>query len=414
MDERTQKIMASRAKTAARRATQELRVRELKIATSSLNKTKLEKLNLIFLEAKWLRNSIVAEGVFDYKLSQHGIHVRLPDGTIEARQLTVLPAHVKQTIQLGLQANVKALASVKKAGRIAGAIRFTDRVNSLEFPTGDVKVSGKKAFIPKIGWVRVSGTQQLGNEIANARLVRRASGYYLLVASLSPKSEAAEPDLEPIGLDFGIKTHITTSDNREWNLTVEEPERLKRLQRKLSRQVKGSNNYEKTRRLIQLSYERLNHRKDEAASQFVASLKRHSLIALQDENLRGWKTQKRRGYSRAIQYSAMGRVKAKLQRLPQTVVVDRFAPTTQLCPECGSLNKMPLSERIYKCDCGYSEQRDVHAAQNVLMLAQLGSHPKSSPRGPGVVPVEGRTSAASSASGKSTTVKQEMVFAVSS
>lgn len=408
MDERTQKIMASRAKTAARRATQELRVRELKLVASSLSKSKLEKLDRMFLEAKWLRNSIVAEGVFDYKLSQHGVHVKLIDGTIEARQLTVLPAHVKQTIQLGLQANVKALASARKAGRIAGAIRFTDRVSSLEFPTGDVKILGSKAQIPRIGWVRVNGTSQLGEEIANARLVRRASGYYLLVASLSPKSEATEPDLEPIGLDFGIKTHITTSDAREWNLVVEEPERLKRLQRKLSRQVKGSNNYERTRRLIQLSYEKLNHRKDEAANQLVASLKRHSLVVLQDENLRGWKTQKRRGYGRVIHRSAMGRVKAKLQRLPQTVVVDRFAPTTQLCPECGSLNRMSLLDRLYKCDCGYSEHRDIHAAHNMLLFAQL------SPEELGIAPVEGRVPTASSTSSKLIPTKQEMTTSVAS
>lgn len=118
-------MLASKAATAARRATQDLRVRELKLVESSLSKVKLEKLDRMFLEAKWLRNSIVAEGIFDYKLSQHGVHVKLPDGTMEARQLTVLPAHVKQTIQLGLQANVKALASAKKAGSIAGAIRFT-------------------------------------------------------------------------------------------------------------------------------------------------------------------------------------------------------------------------------------------------------------------------------------------------
>ena len=383
----TEKMLASRQATAARRAQQILRVRELKI--TRLSKTQLEKLDRMFLEAKWLRNSIVARGVFDYKLSVDAVHVKLPSGELEPRMLTILPAHVKQTIQSNLQANVKALANAKRAGRIAGAIRFTDRVNSLEFKTGDVKIEGKRALIPKLGRVRVAGTNQLGDEIANVRLVRRASGYYLLVASLSAKPEVEKlPEGEPIGLDFGIKTHITMSDGREWNLAVEEPERLRRLQRKLRRQVKGSNNYEKTLSQLNRCYERLSHLKDEAANQFVASLKDHSLVAFQDENLRGWKAQ--RGYGKVVHHSAMGRVKTRLRRLPQAVMVDRFAPTTQYCPKCSSLNKLPLEKRQYECECGYSEQRDLHAAQNMLRLAPIYGTPAER----GEAPVERKASAA--------------------
>lgn len=383
----TEKMLASKAATAARRAQQILRVRELKI--TRLSKTQLEKLDRMFLEAKWLRNSIVARGVFDYKLSVDGVHVKLPSGQLEARQLTILPAHVKQTIQSALQANVKSLASAKKAGRIAGSIRFTDRVNSLEFKTGDVKIEDNQVFIPKLGRVRVAGLDQLGDEIANARLVRRASGYYLLVASLTAKPEVEElPGDEPIGLDFGIKTHVTVSDGREWNLKVEEPERLRRLQRKLQRQVKGSNNYEKTLSQLNRCYDRLNHLKDEAASQLVASLKSHSLVVFQDENLRGWKAQ--RGYGRVVHHSAMGRVKARLRRLPQAVMLDRYAPTTQYCPKCSSLNKLPLSERQYECECGYSEKRDLHAARNMLHLAPIYGTPAER----GSAPVERKASAA--------------------
>ena len=408
MEPGIEKMLAAKAATAARRATQDLRVRELKI--TRLTPTQSERLDRMFLEAKWLRNSIIAEGIFDYKLSQHGVHVKLPNGQLETRQLTILPAHVKQTIQQTLQANVKSLASAKKAGRLAGAIRFTDRVNSLEFKTGDVKIESSRAFIPKLGRVRVAGARQLGEEIANVRLVRRATGYYLLVASLTAKPEIQElPEGEPIGLDFGIKTHITTSEGTEWNLSIREPERLKRLQRKLQRQVKGSKNRDKTLAQLNRSYERLSNLKEEAANQFVASLKNRSLVALQDENLRGWKA--RRGYGRVIQHSAMGRVKSKLRRLPQAVLVERFAPTTQLCPECGSLNKLPLSQRVYSCECGYSMPRDLHAARNVLRMAQLSIF---TPGEPGKAPAEGKVSTSregnTSREASHASVKQETVL----
>lgn len=43
-------------------------------------------------------------------------------------------------------------------------------------------------------------------------------------------------------------------------------------------------------------------------------------------------------------------------------MVDKYFPSTQLCPKCGCKNKHGLSERTYVCGCGYSEDRDVKSA----------------------------------------------------
>ena len=47
-------------------------------------------------------------------------------------------------------------------------------------------------------------------------------------------------------------------------------------------------------------------------------------------------------------------------------MVDKFFPSTKLCPECGTINNPSLSDRIYNCDCGYCLDRDVHSARNIL------------------------------------------------
>lgn len=359
-----EKQKASRDATRARRKTQTLKVHELKI--SRLSKTQTDRITRMFLEAKWLRNTIVATGILEYTPS-NTVQVKLPDGTVEDRTLNVLPAHVKQTVLQTLKSNVQTLATLKRKGKRVGAIKYSSRVNSLEFKTGDIRIEGCKAHIPKLGWVRVRGAKQLGDEIANVRLVRKASGYYLLVASATKKKEPMiGPKREPIGLDFGIKTHVTTSDGRGWSLVVKEPESLKRLQRKLSRQTKHSNNYYKTLDRLNRSYERLSNKKSEAANKFVAQLKKHETIVFQDENLSGW--QQTKGFGRTIQHSALGRVKAKLKLLDNAVMLDRFLPTTQYCSECGSLNKLSLSTRVYSCGCGYHAPRDVHAARNMLFF----------------------------------------------
>ena len=89
---------------------------------------------------------------------------------------------------------------------------------------------------------------------------------------------------------------------------------------------------------------------------------------MQDENLTGW----HKGlFGKQVQHSFMGRVKAKLIALPQTVVLDQWIPTTKLCPKCGSiLNTITLEDRIYVCPCGYSEDRDIHAANNMITIAK--------------------------------------------
>lgn len=67
----------------------------------------------------------------------------------------------------------------------------------------------------------------------------------------------------------------------------------------------------------------------------------------------------------------MGVIKQKLKALPQTVVLDRFIPTTKWCPSCHSKQKMPLDKREYVCSCGYHEDRDVHSAKNMLVIKNL-------------------------------------------
>lgn len=86
-----------------------------------------------------------------------------------------------------------------------------------------------------------------------------------------------------IGLDFGIKTNITTSEGEKLDVSVGESDRLKRLQRQMSRRVKGSNNRRKTIGLIQREYQKLSNRKQDIANKLVHRLKAYETIVIQDE-----------------------------------------------------------------------------------------------------------------------------------
>ena len=75
-------------------------------------------------------------------------------------------------------------------------------------------------------------------------------------------------------------------------------------------------------------------------------------------------------FGKQIQSSYLGRVKAKLVSLEndKSFKISKWSPTTKFCPNCGCLNKIGLDERTYHCDCGYSFDRDIHAAKNVKLF----------------------------------------------
>ena len=83
-----------------------------------------------------------------------------------------------------------------------------------------------------------------------------------------------------IGLDFGIKTNITTSEGEKLDISIEESERLKKLQKQLFRRIKGSNNRNKTIKKIQREYQKISQRKQDKANKIVSKLKQYETIVI--------------------------------------------------------------------------------------------------------------------------------------
>lgn len=133
--------------------------------------------------------------------------------------------------------------------------------------------------------VKTGNQLQIADELANANLIKKPDGYYLKVTCFINKEnlEKTKTNGKDIGLDFGAKTSITTSEGEKLDLTVEESDRLKKLQREIFRRKKGSNNRNKTIKLIQREYQKLSNKKEDKANKVVHELKQYSCIVMQDE-----------------------------------------------------------------------------------------------------------------------------------
>jgi putative transposase len=377
--EKNSKIKASLLETKERRKSQTCRVFKVKIQESSLTKQQKEQLKMIFVEAKWLINDILSwsekeeNKPWNYKL-QKTVQVK-KDDKFETRALAFLSVAEQQAVLAEIISNIKTLSSLKKKGSKVGRLKFRSEVKAVNLKQAGAThkiLSPKRIKVQGVaGKLIVNGLKQFYNseyELANAKLLNTPNGYYVAF-TLFVKKESKNIDFLPeIGIDMGCETSITVSDGTKINAQVEETVRLKKLQRKLSRQTKqfskNTNNSLKTCVLIRKEYQNISSQKDDLANKIVAELLKHSAVYMQDENLKGWQ---KGGHGKKIQHSVLGRVKMKLVNHPRVCVLDRWVPTSKGC-ECGNFHKeLKISDRTFVCPyCNHTEDRDIHAAKNMV------------------------------------------------
>jgi putative transposase len=149
--------------------------------------------------------------------------------------------------------------------------------------------------------------------------------------------------------------------------------RLRVLQRKATRQVKGSRRQQETyRKIARLHEHTANQRRDYLHKVARRLVNGYSFVALEELPLAFMN--KNRRLSRASYDVALGELRALLQYKAEEagteVVAVNPANTSQRCSGCGELVQKDLSVRVHSCPlCGLVLDRDVNAARNILVLA---------------------------------------------
>ena len=224
-----------------------------------------------------------------------------------------------------------------------------------------------------------SRLQKYNNNIRSATLSKTKSGKYFLsiiVEMEDAELKKFEHTNKQVGIDLGVKDFVITSDgdvfeNKHFLKNAEK--KMKRLQRKLSRKVKGSNNREKQRVKIAKLFERMTNKK-EAYIHYVANelLKFYDTIFMEDLNVQG--LLRNHSLSKAIQEVGFYQFKEILTNKAlandkKVISVDRFYPSSKTCSVCGyKKHDLTLNDRYWVCpNCGTKHNRDINAAMNILL-----------------------------------------------
>ncbi len=284
-------------------------------------------------------------------------------------------------------------ARLQKHGKLHGKLGYPRRKNRKRGLggcrlTGSLVILPGAVQLPRLGRLRLKerGYLPADTKILSATVSEQAGHWYV---SLLVEHEHVVPENTGpvVGVDLGLKRLATLSDGH-----VEENPRhlqrrlqkIKRLQRAVSRKVKGSQNRKKAARRLGTHYRHVANQRANTVHQFTSRLaKTKSVVVLEDLNVAGMLKNHR--LALAISDVGWGAFRRQLTYKAawygcRVVVADRWEPSSKTCSGCGWVDgDLTLAERPFRCenparpDCGLVLDRDLNAALTLAQLADSSS-----------------------------------------
>lgn len=290
--------------------------------------------------------------------------------TLAKKTIPFLKSGNAQAMQQTLRKLDRAFNDMKSQKK--GFPRYKKKLRSFNL-LGKISVDGKYITTPLLKSIKFRKSRDIpgGFKIKQVQIIKKASGYYAnLMLEMDVNIPMPVPHGHAIGIDAGIQSMISTSDG----YILPRPKfldkalrKLKLLQRRLKKKTIGSNNWKKLQVKIALVHERIaNKRKDfhfKLAHRLCDSV---GMIFVEDIDYKSWS----RGlFSKQSLDMGIGQFFSILQYVCSKTDT-YFAKvnknyTSQICPNCGChTGKKSLDVRQHNCpECGYTEDRDVAAAQ---------------------------------------------------
>ena len=254
----------------------------------------------------------------------------------------------------------------------------------------DCRCERHRINIPSLGWVRIKEkgyipTTKDGYVIKSGTVSMKADRYYVSVLVEILNNKIANNSNAGIGIDLGLKDFAIVSNGKTYK-NINKSARLKKLEKQLIREQRSlsrknenlkkgeptqKTNIQKQRLKVQKLHHRIDNIRTDYINKTIAEIvkTKPSYITIEDLNVSGM--MKNRNLSKAVAsqkfYEFRMKLKAKCAEYGiELRVVDRWYPSSKICHCCGCIKKdLKLSDRIYRCVCGYTEDRDFNAALNL-------------------------------------------------
>lgn len=330
--------------------------------------------------ARFVYNRMLADKIAHYKKTGEMLYNTPAQYKVEFPFLREADSMALCNAQMQLQTAYKNFFRDKSIGfpkfrskKVSRKAYTTNCIN------GNISVVGNFLKLPKMGLVRVKFHRQIPecHKIKSVTFSQDPSGKYYI--SILTEYEANIPERildtgKALGLDYSSPHFYVDSQGVEADMPHfyrQAEQRLAREQRKLSKMVKGSANYQKQRRRVALAHEKVrNQRKDWQHKRSRELADKWDIICVEGINYKGMSGSLRLG--KATQDNGFGQFRTFLsyklaEQGKKLVTIDKWFPSSKLCRHCGYINdSLTLSDRVWVCpSCGETILRDENAAINI-------------------------------------------------
>lgn len=303
----------------------------------------------------------------------------------EDKYLLAVHSQVLQDVNLRLDKAYQAFF-----GGISKYPKFRRRgkYNSFSYPQHDIgfKLSGNFLKLGKIGNVRIRLHRQIAGRLKRATIIKEIDQWFVALSVEVEQQLAAKKPEGSIGVDVGITNLVALSSGE----TIPNPkflkisvEKIKRLQRELSRKQKGSNRRGKAKLALAKAWRKVRRQRDDYGHKLSFKLATENKMIVFEE-LKIQNMTKNHNLASAIIDSTWGKLRLltayKAERRGGRVILVNPNGTSQKCSRCGNRECLELSDRLFKCTkCGLTLDRDINAAKNILKAGLGQPHAETEP-----------------------------------
>lgn len=239
-------------------------------------------------------------------------------------------------------------------------------------------IKDDKLYIPKLkSGIDVVLSKEIIGDIKFATISKNKAGKYFISITVEQDYTPCSKTDCSVGLDLGIKDFVITSDGQKYrskrNIIRYLKRKLKHNQRMLLRKIHGSKRYEKQVLKCNRIYQKMTNIKTDYIHKITANfVKSYDLIRVEDLNIKGMiKNHKLAEAISECNWSQFINTLEYKCRWNDKVFekIDRFCPSSQMCSECGYIERKVRSLNIREwtcCNCGCRHDRDINAAKNIL------------------------------------------------
>jgi putative transposase len=329
---------------------------------------------------RWAYNALLAHSLSERRAGRgtpthNALTYLIPAMKAMKPELNNVFSQVLQNAAKRVRGGFETYWNRKRAGLKAHLPRFRgeDRYDSFTYPQFGFQLQGGVLCLSKIGDVRVVQHRPVEGHVKTLTVTRSRTGKWFAVFSCEVEAKPIRNRLPAVGVDFGLSSLVALSDGT----LIEAPrsyrmaeERLRRVQRRLSRKKRGSRNREKARLRVASACERVaNRRRDYAYKTARSIVDRYDKVYLED--FRVANMMRNRRLSKSIGDAGWGMLRSALTYMAQrslgVIALVHPMNTSQLCSGCGAYVEKDLSVRTHRCPgCGLTIDRDVNAARNML------------------------------------------------